>query len=510
MVNILTEIPFITTKKGPKTVREVLLSTPDGIDDSTLLSTPDLFGHSGIQTFSYLRFLTSVAAVAERYRSSDREKPLPDAQAIDRAIAELAPACELEVFMQRPPVSGQKVADPVKKLWPSMPPQTAEDFWDLGMAQPASLNIAQAASTLLITHFYSVAGNSSYAGAKCAMGAPGIRFPGKDNTATEIIWTGPSIYETLLYNLPQSWVYGGGLPAWADREAREGVTPLWEATWSSNTAACLWQGEKLEAVKLCGIPDNWYIPAQGKSKEDRKSWWDNRNQADPNYMYVENETTKNLQAVRIDLGRDATELAVLWNAHGYPRKLKEKTEQSTRVYPPGATAKICFARHLVGGTASSPVIRASEILFPASSGSEQENIWNPPASCQKTLQEAAKGILDFERYLTSIFRRPFKAENSDPEKPLILEALKDRKMDASAFFWRNIDAAFKDFANADNTDDNLLEIYKQACNAVITAFDETVAPHQGQYFTQIAHVRQFLINRCSKRFKEFEKENELV
>lgn len=76
----------------------------------------------------------------------------------------------------------------IKKLLPAMPSEQGEDYWNLSVSFPKRLPLEDAVLKLVLFHYYSMAGNNAYDGNKARMGAPGIRFLGKGNTATEFMW----------------------------------------------------------------------------------------------------------------------------------------------------------------------------------------------------------------------------------------------------------------------------------------------------------------------------------
>lgn len=174
--------------------------------------------------------------------------------AVDKALEELSAGAYLHdsqfPFMQRPAVNTSNPKDkatyvgpgthPVKKLSPAMPPNESEDFANLLTASQERLSLEDAVMWLVTYHHLSVAGNNAYCGDKCVSGSPAMRFVGTENSATEVLWHGQSLLETLLMAIPQSWVKGTGLPAWADRTCaysrHDGIVhPLWSATWTSNS-----------------------------------------------------------------------------------------------------------------------------------------------------------------------------------------------------------------------------------------------------------------------------------
>lgn len=493
-VNALTDVSWVATTEGYLSPREALLHASEisGLD----LSLP------GYTVSATLRTLLPLLALTARELGVHRVGLSPlSADAVDSSLGAVAAGSDLhdthQPFMQRPPVLDNGTSEttlapgnqPVRKLDPTVPPNQALDFWHLSAPSAERLPLEVAVPALVVFNYFSMAGNNSYAGEKCAWGAPGIRFPGKDRSATEVCWLGGSLLETLAMNTPRSWVEGLGLPAWADRtcqQSRDGVGehPLWRATWSSNAAAGLWEGEELVAVRVGGIPQDWYVPSQGQTKESRKAWWDARDTEDPLYLYA---TDKNgqLKAQRVDIGRDATELAVQWNADGNPRRVREKL--ADRLLEHVEDSRILFFRHRVEGTATSASIRASEAL------PEDPSRWAPSLDAADALQVHAQLVNQLHWHVTKPFRRMSAADKKFAAAggaPAVIESLAARRPDASTYFWRAMAPVFDglvDAAAAGRDPDDA--IWALASRASMAAFDEAVSPFYGQGPAVIEYVR---------------------
>lgn len=509
-LNALKDLAWIPTRVGKMSVRDVLCSDPAGRDGLSTLCTPDLFVGPGFRVGAVLRLLRDIAVLAERRRSqefADEDRRIPEPELIDEAIEELAfavdPFDEKQPFLQRPVEHKEKDGepkDPVKKLSPVSPADNAERFWNFGMLQQDTLDLPEALLALLIWHCYSPAGNGKYMGEKCAMGAPGFHFPGTDFSATEVLWRTDSIYETLLMNIPKDWLKAEDLPAWAWRDPEkideftrnEEPHPLWDASWSSNTAACLWEEGRLLKVKTGGIPSSWYSLTQGRGQEDRKTsskdWWDLRNTRDPFYLYVADKEGR-LKAQRVDIGLDATAAAVAWNARGNPRKLKEKAE--TSLVRPGSRATIVFIRHRVEGSASSPVIRASTVL----DARDKTSLWAPSESLLDTIETLSEQINEFHRLA---FR-------------YLPESLSVFRRDVSTSFWRLITPAFEEFMLDDSAWSDVKEqkLMDAGGDAAIGAFDEVTMPHRSAKLAEISAARtrlQIAVAKLKKSKKEEEEQ----
>lgn len=456
-INALTDVPFIPTAEGLKTVRTTLLEMhKPGFEISKNLA--------GYEYSTTHRFLASTVAVVIQelnIATSPRkikkllEKGLPE-DAVDAALERLAQGSDVFdpffPFMQQPVLNAVNPNNkdtyvgpgihPVKKLSPSMPPAEAEDFWQLLAASDGELDLPSALQALTTFRFFSVAGNNSYDGRKCLNGSPSMRFPGKGYTATEIIWEGSSLLHSILLMIPTRWITGHALPAWADPKceiSRENGLPhpLWTSSWSSNAPATAWKDGKMVGVKTGGIPENWYVPEMGKG-DDRKRWWDSRNRTDPYYLYQKlnsSDEKSELALQRLDLGTDGTALAVEWAAKSKTKALLKW--QYPRLAYPDLDCHLLFVRHRVEGTASSPNIRESEIFTP---DRERWSFDVDEAILDQITLRA--GLIQRIHYITvSPFRaRPKNSTNGD-QSPVI-DFLRSARPDASAAFWRHIDSAF--------------------------------------------------------------------
>lgn len=521
--NALIDIPWISLEVGPEvsnvTVRDTLLSAHEKgvfLDKKV----------PGYTLGSQLRILRDTLAVTLRHEEGyvpGREKELASKilkeglsqSAVDQGLKDLEAGVDLFSatfpFLQRPALKPSSAKDsarllapgkkPVKKLLPAMPADQGEDFWNLAVAQKNSLEIVEAVQNLAVHHHYSMAGNNIYDGEKCAMGSPGIRFHGKGYTATEIFWEEKSLLATLLQSLPKTWVQGEGLPAWADRLGKTALLddgtehPLWAGTWSSNTAVCLWEDERLVGVRIGGIPEEWYLPTMGKEKEHRKNWWDQRNTRDPFYLYIKNQKGE-LKAQRLDIGRDATDLAVEWASE---HKTVVAQDLRSDCFYSSDEPKLAFIRHQTEGTPTSPSIRASQVYIPESdrwSFGQNDEV-------QELIQEQAHVLQKMHTIICSPFRRKTKDDKKRAKEgypPPVLDDLEQLKQDASNHYWRFITPVYKEFLRCDRAEDGYLpdSLLKEAVDAAIAAYDATVLPYRNQYAARIEHVRGLLQYRLQK------------
>ncbi|HEX9228978.1 MAG TPA: type I-E CRISPR-associated protein Cse1/CasA [Arthrobacter sp.] len=460
----LTTIPWIRTSTGPMTVRDALLAAhyTDGLD-------PRL---NGIQTGAQLRYLTAVTALVIRHQG--RPGKSFSTEAVDRALALIAPHSNVldpdRPFLQipagnTPPKAGKEF--PVKKLLPWMPADRAEDFWSDGV-HPDRLDAADAVLALAVHHHYSFGGNNKIEGRSCANGSPGIRYPGVGYTATEVLWQGGNLFETLLLNTPSSWVDGTGLPAWADPSCKVSGNgagkpehPLWRATWGSNTAMCAWEGTTLTAVTTGGSTHR--PPSMGDSKVAAKAWWDTRNTEDTFYLYVdiEKKTAKGIvqsverKAQRLDFGHSTTDLAVEWNSKNLSSAVQSRSKKMVRTPD---DEQIMFLRHLVEGSASSPVVRRTEVL----------------------VSSPKKWIIDEDRAdAVSFASQLVKAVCSEVCKPFTdkgrLTAIRDRRPDIETAFWQKVAKPFEQFIISGTGDSIDPAVWPAVRTAALAAFDEVTS-----------------------------------
>ncbi|MDK8100423.1 MAG: type I-E CRISPR-associated protein Cse1/CasA [Winkia neuii] len=509
--NALRGPKWIGLATGPATVEEALLAA------HTTNLDPNVPGYEYGAQLRFLAYLlplvlrnidSSIVDTEEKYIDSDEllENGLP-AAVVNKTLDKLLEVSYLDSpdkpFMQQPaakhPDSTTKFRpkeDTVRKLLPTVPSEQGDSFWDLSLPEQESLHSASAARSLVVHSFYSMAGNGKYANRKMQMGAPGIRFLGKENSATEIFWRGRNLLETLLGLIPWKWVQGSGLPAWADREGREsksadGHHPLWCASWSSNAPACRWENGRLLQVRIGGIPEQWYALEMGthsgssaERKAAAKAWWDTRNLTDPLYLYITGNDGKP-HAARMDIGDDPTKLAVEWAAR---QNIPKFAGRDCLAPVPRAHRSLCFIRHQIGKTAQSPGILASVVYFPDPS----KWVLDLNEELQAAVRDCALMIQGLLRAVSAPFRRARK-EDTDPEgRSYALDPLATRKTDVVNVFWRNISDVYQDFIRSiQDTESSTLprELYQRAVDASLSAFDEITEAYAQIYPDRIGFVR---------------------
>lgn len=468
----LRAIPWIRTSAGPKTVRDALLTAheTDGLDAKL----------NGIQTGAHMRYMTAVAALVIRFQG--RPGSSFHASAVDEAMALLTPSSNVvdpvRPFLQIPagddgPKTGK---DPVKKLLPWMPADRAEDFWS-DSTLPKELSPADAVLALVVHHHYSFGGNNTIAGRACVNGSPGIRYPGKGYTATEVLWHGTSLFETILLNTPRSWADGAGLPAWADPACKvsgmgagKPEHALWRSTWGSNTALCRWEASGLTAVSTGGSPS--LPPTMGAGKEAAKAWWDARNTDDAFYLYVD-IAEKNAKGVvlsserraqRLDFGHSTTDLAVEWNSKNLSSAVRSRSKGT--VITPEDENQIMFLRHLVEGSASSPVVRRTEVLL------SSPKKWIIDEDRAYAVADASVLVKAACAEVCKPFTDPNRASNRMDH---LLRTLKHRRADVEIAFWQKVAKPFEQFIINGSGDFVDPAVWPEVRAAALAAFDEVTA-----------------------------------
>ena len=460
----MLSIPWIRTTDGPMTVQETLLGAHriKGLESAL----------NGIEMGAQLRVLTAVAALIQRLSPSTS---FFDPEAIEEALGQLEPHTNIfdpeRPFMQvasgaEAVTAGDKT--PVKKLYPWMPADRAEAFWSENTV-PMALSQADAVLALAVHYHYSFGGNNRIEGRACVNGSPGIRYPGVGFTATEVLWQGANLFETILLNTPQAWAKGEGLPAWADPTAARSMSPngqiehpLWRATWGSNTAKCLWVDGYLVAVSTGGSPHQ--PPTAGAGKDGAKAWWDQRNSEDSFYLYVDVEKTNAAGVVtdvqrkmqRLDLGRYETDLAVEWNAKGLSQAVRSRSKST--VLEPSRKSRLIFLRHLVEGSASSPVVRRTEVLV------SSPKKWMVDEERAHSVAAASLMI----RAACAAVTAPFTMKGR-------LTALRDRRPDVETAFWINVSPLFEEFIISGTGEAIDPALWPLVRDAALKAFDEVTS-----------------------------------
>lgn len=556
-LNAIEDVPWIDTTTGFMTPKDFLLECHKP-DVALRLDRPPF------EVSAQIRFLTSILAVAIRHDSvevrpgrgivKDLLRNGLSLDAADFMVEQLQPGSNVfdseQPFMQRPalPREEKKIGDrysttkpdAVKKLSPGMPPDESEEFWNHRVAYPTTLDLPEALLKLTTYHYFSPAGNLKVAISyrtsptskpisyddKARMGAPGFHFPGSGNSATEFVWTypGESFIRTLLSSLPANWISEGGLPAFADRSCEKSRAsngdpcPLWSATWSSNTAIGYWKGTNLMQVRVCGVPEEWLpFPLEktqngNKLKSDDstlKAWWDQRNTQDPFYFYLA-DSKGVLKAQRLDIGRDPTDLSVEWYSLDKSEKLLDRAAGT--LLPPRFAddyfPEPLFFRHCVQGTASSPVVRASEIFQP------RRDQWgfDLPEDEQDAIVAMAVVVRDLHRYVTAAFPRgESKTQGGKARTQRARPLLAGRYNDVSSEFWRRVSAVYEGFIQSLRAHESYPgDLLTDLRAASLGTFDEITEPYLATDAQQIYELRADLLRDINRRLKDAKKDGKVA
>lgn len=538
----LKTVQWIHTTSGPCTPYEFLLHCHE-TDYRLDLNRP------GYVVGAQFRFLLSLVALAVREEIPESERPSGKIsrkqanilvakgfkeESVAAAYEKVAPCVNLRdpkyPFMQRPP---EKDANPksrktelgpgIDQVYVLSPTNGAErpaTFWNMfANNHPSQVpgdypTLSEAEATLAFTcfHYYSLTNNGGYMfergvrpSIKPQNGTPAMHRPGPGVTVTEIAWmfhsSGP--LKDLLAMLPQEWISGTGLPARADRtgsqsRTREGHHPLWKATWSSNTSVGYWENNRLTGARTAGVPAAWMPLSESvlaEGNDELAKWWTRRNLDDPFALYRQSSTDIP-RPERVDLGTDATELAVEWVAE---KKISDLAERSgNRVLPfssEDSEARIVFLRHLVGGNSGSFFITNSEVFVP------DRTLWGIGLA-EDTLDEvseAADLVLEIRNRFVSIFsdsqsrgKTSGKKSEKSPgfKKPIMFRQLRRY---ASTSYWRAITRPYEQFLQdmAGGTADSE-KLGEEILRVTCAAYDEVTEPYLEQNPAQVYSTRAYL------------------
>jgi hypothetical protein len=204
-------------------------------------------------------------------------------------------------------------------------------------------------------------------------------------------------------------------------------------------------------------------PSMGEGKVAAKAWWDARNTEDTFYLYVdfERKTAKGIvqsverKAQRLDFGHSTTDLAVEWNSKNLSSAVKGRSKAT--VLSPDDN-QIMFLRHLVEGSASSPVVRRTEVL----------------------VSSPKKWIIDEDRAdAVSFASQLVKTVCSEVCKPFTekgrLTAIRDRRTDVESAFWQKVAKPFEQFIISGTGDSIDPAVWPAVRTAALAAFDEVTA-----------------------------------
>ena len=482
----LTEVKFIRTflrdEPVDMTVEEVLKHATD----------PDFrlnLDVSGMEFMSIIRLLSHIGARMlqkdDSLHRKYRKKPLPDGL-IAETLAELEADRPLyggkQNFFQIPDSKGVvgRGKQPTSKLSPTAPGDNSQAYWDRDKHKPVILSAEEALRQILIFGMYSSAGNNKFENRKCQNGSPGIRFLGAGNTATEVMVWSRTLWDSLLCSIPTDWVHGSGMPAWADplgdhSETDAGMHPLWQASWMPNGVSGYWEGGELVGVGVGGVPPQylgsfskvWSPYGDKDAKESYKTWFKQRDTEDPFYLYVWDSKTNDLKAKRLDLSKDLIQLAVEWAREGTISELDSL--MAGRVAAPNFKRDtLLFARHQIGGNASTPVIRDSVVT------GTKKSLWclNPDEEIQTRIINQAEFINNLKQQVCAPFLR-----QSDKDHPTF-DDLADLRPMMETEFWRRITPVYEEvISTAQTADFEAVELKKKGVDATIAALEAVIDPY---------------------------------
>jgi hypothetical protein len=206
----------------------------------------------------------------------------------------------------------------------------------------------------------------------------------------------------------------------------------------------------------------------GAGKEAAKAWWDQRNTEDTFYLYTDVETKNAAGAVisvqrkaqRLDLGHQETDLAVEWSAKGLSSAVRSRSKGTLKT--PGRDAQLMFLRHLVEGSASSPVVRRTEVLI------SSPKKWVVDEDRAEAVSSAAKLV----KVACDAVSSPFTLKG-------LLTSLRDRRGDTETAYWRKVSGPFEEFIINGTGDTIDPSVWPQVLDAALGAFDEVTASAPG-------------------------------
>lgn len=530
-LNVLRELAWIPVKRSPHnpasfiTPETALLGylQPDG--SRIPVRAGEILTGPGYSVGTVLRFLLSIAAVAERYRSDEVRRPKCDPAAVERALDVLAPYSNLYdteyPFMQRPLVASQDKA--LNKVLPTdldltVPTDVAKQFWNL-RTFPTRLSPAEAALSLAIFHFYGGSNNRYYDGLKMRNGAPGlvrcspvVQIRGADpkavaisitpeqitgilssnyqqeNHGTEVFKLFEDLYQTLLSNLPALWTDGEVLPAWAHREATidTGSSQLWQQTWSPNTTACRWAEDGyLVRARTCGVPLEWCLPTQrplekdssGKAPKERNlplnQWVQRRNEDSP-FILKRRDSEDKVHFKSIAFGPSPTELAVTWIAEGNARALRDHFNHQNHMYS-REPDRLLFLSHVVKSDITVLMYLSSTFHV------EGTETWAPDPESEEALYAAAEALLAMYNIVECQVNP---AHVGSPGKPTGTGKNRDHELPFAGtisasfktYFWQKISPSFLSYASSPKDVDRREQLFRSVVDIALDAYQEAARP----------------------------------
>lgn len=475
--NVLTDIPWITTTEGKKTIEEtLLLSHVEGFNISK--------DQEGFFYGAQMRILAQVTALAIRNADRHTDDILDDGfsqETLNKTFEQLDEGAHLRSgkypYMQWPldTVSQEKGKKPVTKLLPTVTSDAAYGFWDLH-AMPNELDPSEATLWVTVWGMYSMTGNTKISGKKPENFTPAFRLSPK-HVPTEVIYEGDSLLETLIRHIdPAMLEEPKGLPAWADRTGEKSnsktrMSRLWKATWTSNACILHWNDDSdssvVQHVEIGGTPENWCpLPIKGNEKE----WSDSRDQEDFFYCYKTHEykgnTTRKLSYFPLD--QNATALAVTWaTANIYqPNRISIST---------GKNITPVLIQHRVEGTATSPSIRASRVT------TTDPKTWVVAGNTDPDVVRNVKMLAEYVNDMRGCLEKAMQ-KRKDPESQkgyVFDEEFTPIRQDVLETFWNNLEQTYRkaalSFEEGEEFDQNIQRDIK---NLTVATFKDITQPLQ--------------------------------
>ena len=371
-LSALTDVAWIRTSVGPKTVEETLLNAHTLNLDTT---------QPAVDVDATLRFLTHIVALVVREDPNPTEDGGFSPVAVTTALQQLEDATRLGGNPEDTSFMSLVVGDDslgggrrpahtmLRKLSPGLHPNNAKAFWDLSTPDPTELPAAEACQALVTYASAFPTGNNKLHGVGGRGNGAAIFGVEAGKRPMVDVWvTGPTLYDTLLMNTPTDWVDKGGLPAWGDREAQQGETPLWKASWTPNTVGTQWgEDGSLLAVVLGGVPTEWLPQSVATELADDpeskavRAWLDDRAlTANPPALWYTNKKGEQKRLYLTQPETSVVPLATSWMREGHWTQLEERTAGMVEPASPDASVWMIWLQ--VDGSGTAPSVRASHLL----------------------------------------------------------------------------------------------------------------------------------------------------
>ena len=411
--NVLTEVAWVKTNLGNRTVRDVFLNVENLELDQNV---------SGFIYGAQMRFFLTIAPIIFREACGRIEGVTPEV--VDKVLFSLKDHANLfddvRPFLQitdddAKPFKIREAKTESSKLFPSAdgPSEAQATFWDFDSPKE-TLSTEEAVLALLCYYFYGPGTNTKlYEGkeeksSKLTNGSSALQY----KNSVEIIPLGENLFTTIFMNTPKDFTKLDGdgelLPHWADREGfsfykedSEVVIPsLWRFSWSANTVYLDWNDDKtLSFVTRGGAPDKWrkMIPPAEKETFHGKTFHDFRQEQDPFYFYkkVEEKGVLINKLHRFSLSSEPYLTVAQWHAQQISTRLRDKWKR-TLIRADNPT-NVIFLEHRTEGTAQSFAIRYSNVV----AGFRDELF--PDEQQQQSISEQSEDLLRMRARVRGFF-----------------------------------------------------------------------------------------------------------